>query len=232
MSTISPSVRNLIGLLVVVVGASLYLQGQADPAKKTTLSVATRRDAPKSTEFTAEDYSAHFAPPSVKSGLRNIFAPLVKNDNGVSTVSQPGSSDIIHVPANFAGGDANWIFTGYAVVNGEKSALLENRTTHLSEFVKEGASWKTSRIERINPGSVVFADADGGKVPVMRFDPLLASKSDAKSGPDLGLKPLDPTPALQGAIGPIPPSAPPGLMGRRVFRGGAFPPGAVIVSGG
>ncbi len=239
MPTISRPVGIFIALAVTL-GIIAYAQTSSDPPKKAAaLATNKGKTVVKSSEFNDEDYTSRFESPTKKSALRNVFMPLLRNDARATPDTGMLSKDILRVPGNLAGGDPNWIFTGYAVLNGEKSGLLENRATHQSALVKEGQDWKMTRVIRINSGSIVFADIDNSQVAVMRFDPTIAAKSDGKNGPDLGLKPLDPGPAIQGQIGPGGPAGPggpggpggPNGGGPRIFRGG-LPGGAMVIEGG
>ena len=198
--TISP--RMALFATLGVVAIVYFIDSQKAELPKKRAVAAAPKTAPKSTDYDESDYSAHFDSPKPQSPLRNVFNALVKNDGATASSSDSATTakDTLHVPGPLAGGDPNWIFTGYAVLNGQKSGLLENHSTHQSAFVKEGEIWKTSQIVRISAGSIIFGDLAGGQVPVMRFDPFLASKSETKAGSDQNLKPMDPA-ALQGPIG-------------------------------
>jgi hypothetical protein len=228
MLTVSRPVGLLIAVSVVGIGVYAYAGTQSDPAAATKPSRGSNKVAGKASEYTSEDFTARFDPPPKKLPLRNVFVPLLRNDSATSsTDTGTAVKDILRVPGNLAGGNPNWIFTGFAVINGEKTALLEDRSNHHSEFVKEGSPWKTSRILRISAGSIVLDDMAGGRLAVMRFDPLLDAKSAAKTEPDAGLKPVDPGPALQGAIGP---GGPPNGGRPRINRG-QIQGGQMIING-
>ena len=234
MPTISRPLGFFIAVSVVGIGIYMYTSAQSDAGSGMKLAATKSKAADKPSDYTDEDYGASFDAPAKDLPIHNVFMPLVRNEGaagagGVASADdQKAKLDSMRIPAAIAGGDPNWIFTGYAVINGERSALLENRSTHHSDFVTEGAAWKASRLLRIQGESVVFDDLAGGQAIVTRFDSALATKSDAKPAPDATLKPLDVTPMMQGPIGQ--PQGP-GGPGRRRVMNNVMPGNISIVNG-
>lgn len=194
------------GGLAVVVGGALWWSNQdAAPAfkAKPRKPAATASTASADSDLIDVDYTSSFEKPAGKP--RDLFLPLVKADDGPKTVAAPAPpppQDIVRIPANFADGASDWIFTGFAIANGEKMALLENTGTHEAGYVKEGEPWKSSTVQRITPQSIVFLDKKGASQVVLRYDPDLEQKAKNPAAPaDAGLHPVDPGSALHGPIG-------------------------------
>lgn len=229
---VSRPVGIFVAVSIVGIGVYMYVSAQSDSGASSKPAALASKANEKPPEYPDEDYSATFDPPDKSAAVHNVFMPVVRNDSG--SLGGPGDAatsqrDAMRIPSTVAAGDPNWIFTGYAVINGVRSALLENRSTHHSDFVREGSAWKASRLLRIGSGAVVFDDLAGGQVSVIRFDPVLAAKADNKAQPDDGLKPLNPA-TLQGPIGPGPgPAGGPSGPGR--VRVNGMPSGAMMING-
>ncbi len=119
------------------------------------------------------------------------------------------------LPASVAEGDPNWTYTGIAEIDGKKYALLENGSNHQSGFVKEGETWKKSRVVQITPGSIALVGPDGIQETVLRYSPNPKSGPEApqpeaspQGGP--GFQPMRPN--LGGLRGPVN-GGPPMMMG-------------------
>ncbi len=184
------------GLLVVLAIVAYSLSSDAGstgskaPVSKPHAPAIARSDI----EFDHADFVARFDKPSLQ--MRNPFVPLVE----IRTAGPSTSGDLDHIPADLAHGEANWIFTGLAEVDGVRLALLENSQTRRGGFVKEGEIWKTCRVQTITSQSVVLLDLHGGRQVVMRLDPNKPAKP--KAAPNAGVQPVTVPPALTGPIGP------------------------------
>jgi hypothetical protein len=99
------------------------------------------------------------------------------------------------VPAELTGGDANWVYTGTAIVDESPSALLENRVSFEGDFVKQGQTWKGAKVERIAPDSITLVGASGREYVLRLVEPELESLQSGNGG----LRPVNPT--LSGPIG-------------------------------
>jgi hypothetical protein len=188
----------IYGGLAVVAIVLLCIYGSPTPKPKPKAAKPASALAARHSDYTDADYAAHFDPPKAK--LRDIFLPVVRGDMAAD-MEDSSASDADKIPATVAGGDPNWVYTGMAIVDGARLALLENASTHQSGFVQEGDRWKNSKISKITSQSVTFVDADGDSEAVLRFDPDAAPAS--KPLPDAGFQPLSVGPNLNGPIGRI-----------------------------
>jgi hypothetical protein len=154
------------------------------PAKKTAKKKA-------SIEFLREDFEAKFAP--VKSDLKNVFQPIVAKTSGL----RGGEGLANAIPADFAGGDSGWVYTGNAEVDGVQSALLESRTTGEGVFLKSGERWKSAVVTGIHENSVVMKGPSGTKT----FALVDSDKPPMLAGNGFAPVRVVPSPEIRGAIG-------------------------------
>lgn len=136
--------------------------------------------------------AADFSP--VSGAPKNAFQPIVVRTRGAAEVAVAPDA----VPAEMAGGDPNWFYTGNAELDGKPTALLDNRVTMESEFVSQGQKWKRCTIVKIDPQDLILAGPSGrkvkltlntGEMTVYPGSPRMAS----------GFQPVNP--ALRGPIG-------------------------------
>jgi hypothetical protein len=154
--------------------------------KKTTKASGT---------FTEEDFnvSAKSFGPTVKIE-RNSFDPLVvRTRSGADFQLMPDQ-----VPAELAGGDPNWVYTGTAEIDGKPTALLENRVTLESDFVNQGDKWQRTTISQILPQGIVLAGPSGKKVRLTMNNGEVAVVGGSERFA-AGFQPV--TPSLRGPIG-------------------------------
>jgi hypothetical protein len=116
------------------------------PSKKTTVA------------YVEEDYNATFEPVNIE--LKNSFQPIIARKGAGLGVGEGQANSI---PAEFAGGDSGWFFTGNAEIDGVPTALLENRSTGEGVFLKAGERWKSAMVSQIMPDSVVMKGPSGTK---------------------------------------------------------------------
>lgn len=171
-----------IGIAAVGVGAWI-LTAPDDRAKAPTKPRATSRVKQKETLYDTSDYEAKFTP--IVSVTRDAFQPLIARKSALI-----GSIGAGGVPADFAGGDANWVCTGTAEVDGIRMALLENRASGEGVFLKQGDRWKRTIVSTVRPDSVVLV-GPGGE----------AKTITVQSDNPEEVMPLDVDSALSGAIG-------------------------------
>ncbi len=184
--------RLVFGL--VFFGAIVYLLLPDDGPHKTSHKkpkVAMDALALNGRGFTKADFDSHFT--LVDGSVRNAFNPLIK----VISNSTRTGTDKYELSQSLAG-EANWVFSGLAVVDSEKMAIMENRSTHESALVREGGMFKTSRVLRITRDGIAFLNSKGIEETVLRFIGEDAFK--AAQATDLGLQPLSIQPALSGMI--------------------------------
>jgi hypothetical protein len=153
--------RKTLYLLVggVTIGAVAFLMTEPDPIEgkeKTRTQTRSASNARAKGPYTDEDYRASFAP--LNELAKNAFKPLVARSSGSSGLSGDLEGGI---PASFADGDPNWIFTGTAEVDGVMHALLENKSTGEGVFLRKGERWKRTLISQIGTEAIVFRGPDG-----------------------------------------------------------------------
>lgn len=187
----------LYGGLALVTIAAFWATGDT-PAKGAVHAArpsAGRKVAVNEWVFDASETSVRFEKP--KGRMRNIFQALIYAEG-----QMPGSEvePLTKLPADLAQGEGDWAYTGMVEVDGVKLALLENGTSHQGGYVREGETWKRSRIARITMPCIVVVGPDGVETTVFRYNPNQTPKP--KPLPDPGFRPMDLGPALRGPIGP------------------------------
>lgn len=183
--------------LIGVAGVAAWIMTEEKTPVGTGKKVS--RVAKKSTKaggtFTEEDYaatSASFDPVDKVGG--NAFDPDVKRIRGASELNLMPDQ----VPAELAGGDPNWVYTGTAEIDGKPTALLENRVTLESAFVNQGEKWQRTTIAQILPQGIVLAGPSGKKVK-LTLNNGEATVTGASERMASGFQPV--TPSLRGPIG-------------------------------
>lgn len=143
----------------------------------------------KGVVYLKEDYENTYAP--ANSGTPNAFKPIVARLSGASAELLAPNQ----IPADMAGGDPNWVYTGMATVDGVAMGLVENSSTNDGEFVKNNQKWKRARVLKITPETLVM-ESERGVVRTMR----LKNEADFFEVPQTGggMTPVNP---LQGPIG-------------------------------
>lgn len=152
-----PFYKNPILMLGLITGfVAIYILTTPDDAAKrsTAKKTTTAAKTSKTGEYTEEDRKASFE--QFGSAPRNVFRPIVTKNGGNTSPATPSG-----IPAGYAGGEANWTYTGMATVDGVPNALLENPSSGESIFVKQGESWKTSTIEAMSPETLVLRGPNG-----------------------------------------------------------------------
>jgi len=192
-----PASRSVVyGGLVVLTAASIFFLQGSEPDKATSGSHSVRAGVAAKPEDVANSYRGPaFDPP--QGTPRDIFMPKVKADE--RTGGPSGNDEPAKVPSALAGGDPNWAYTGFAEVDGQKLALLENSANQQSGFLKEGQHWKKATVLHITAQSIVFADENGVQDTVLRFNANQQPKP--KPAPESGFQPVKVEPNLQGQIG-------------------------------
>lgn len=199
---------------IVVLAVVVWATQDSPPTKKTTPKTVVRNKNKEVSEFTADDYSAKFGP--AKPVARNVFVPLVVATSGTPIVANTPPKDPDAIPPELAGGDPNWIYTGFAMIDGSSMALLENTATHRTSMVHRGDAWLTSTLSGISPANIVLVSKEGLQHVVLRH----VAKPDTTGAPSPDGNP-------GGAPGRMPPSGmpamPPGMPSPvRIYRGGRF----------
>lgn len=184
------------GALIVLSMAVVWASGgdSTKPQVRTQHKVSTKKISEQPWDFIRSEKPVVFEAPT--SGISDAFRPLIFVDRKHLRVQE---EELMKVPANLAQGEGNWTYTGMVEVNGERLALLENAALHQGGYVKEGETWKKSKIVSITSASIVMSGTDGVQETVYRFNPDQVPKP--KPPPDSGFRPLDPSSALKGPIG-------------------------------
>ena len=195
MAVSRAAIYSLLGIFVIA--ALVYANG-GEPdkiVKKEQLPKGSnKRGVDADWNFPVAETAIRFEKP--KGAIRNIFAPLIGDEKEAAKTDQ---DKLMKIPANLAAGEADWAYTGLAEVNGVKMALLENPSNHQGGYVKEGETWKKSRVEHITLESITIAGVDGSEQTVFRYNANLIPK--LKPMPDAGFRPMDLSQALNGPIG-------------------------------
>lgn len=161
----------------------------AKPKKKTTVA--------NKSGFLPEDYEAKFA--SYPTPVRNSFKPLVEKRK--MTTVPPESAIVTGVfPASLTGGEGNWMYTGYAEVDGVRQGLLENSSTSESVFLRAGQKWKLLVVRSISENDMVVAGADGKPITIPVGDVANEQRANPNVVPPGGVAPVNPGGALRGPI--------------------------------
>ncbi|MFN8140115.1 MAG: hypothetical protein U0R49_09995 [Fimbriimonadales bacterium] len=142
-------------ILTVVVAAFLSLSDGPAKGSSSKKSSAVAKKSSKPGQFDEADYKAKFQ--AVSTAAKNVFMPVAGLSSGAPGI--PSKTDAI--PAAFAGGDSNWVYTGTAEVDGVPVALFENTSDREGVFLKHGERWKSSRVLQIGPDYVVLASESG-----------------------------------------------------------------------
>lgn len=178
-------------LLVTVLLTAVYLQmsgGEPEAARKKKASTASKTDKlPEG--LTEEDFTKRFDP--LNESARNPFMPIVARMSS----ARDGGVEPNAIPADLAGGEPGWYFTGTAEVDGVQEACVENRTSGVGEFVRRGQTWKRVRIADIGEGTLTIVGPNG-QPKTLRLSYGVNEATMANSD---GIRPLDPT--LRGNIG-------------------------------
>jgi hypothetical protein len=157
------------------------------PRKKSTASTKKKADI-----FVDNDYKVRYA--MATEPIRDSFKPLITREAGSTGPSVQGG-----IPAAYAAGDGNWVYSGMATVNGVPQALLENRSNQDSEFVTRGERWKSATIGAISADSITLNGPGGMTLTLAAGGPTEPSPEENVSTP----QPVTPTPVpgMTGQIG-------------------------------
>ncbi len=185
--------------------------GSKDAATKKSTSAQPQSTA---TQFTKEDYSAHFA--RLNLATSDIFRPLVTTAAGSVTTNN------FDIPTEMTKGEANWAFTGTAAINNSQMALFENSKTLQGNYVKIGEHWKTCMLESISGDEVTLRSDSGDTKTIQMTADLqeIAAQTKANTTPPTLVPPFNP--AGGGLAGPIGN----GVLGGPMAAGPGGPPAA------
>lgn len=146
------------GVLVLV---AVFFPGGSEPVKKGgkgsfQFAGGASTSKKKTDIFEKEDYTAKFG--SIDSETKNAFKPLLAKKDNESNAKPVATNGI---PATFAGGDANWVYTGNMTVDGTPNALLENTQSSEGVFLRPGEKWKNMQLKEVRSDSIVLEGPNG-----------------------------------------------------------------------
>jgi hypothetical protein len=139
---------------MVLYTAVTLTEPKAPPRKPAAHSGKKSATAPG--RLALEDERAHFARYAGK--RRDAFYPVVRP----SRSSAFGAGEPLPVNSAgiaSAGMNGTWALTGINTVNGVRSALIENNTTHEIQFLHAGDRWNGLRVVSIEADGVEFMNA-------------------------------------------------------------------------
>lgn len=205
-------------MLVAVLALAAYfvlmpMLSPAPPAKTATKTTAKPLPKGAPDAFLPIDAQAHFT--QVSAPLKDSFKPLIAIKAKVSAASAMPNV----LPPEFAGGEQNWSYTGSAQIDGILQALLENKGTGDSIFLRVGDSWKGISVEEITDDSLVLASPETGGQKKLTLP--TEEMSPGNGGPN-GFAPAQiNNPPLRGNIGPL--TAVPDPTAQQDPNGGMMP---------
>jgi hypothetical protein len=208
--------KPILYLGLAAIGVVGYFMTEPETAKQTSVPKPKAKTSKKQEagKFLEVDYKITRADlPKLASLDKNTFSPIIARQDGLGDLTQEGG-----IPADFAGGDGNWVCTGTAEVDGVRMALIENKSTGEGEFLRAGQSWKSAVVSQILDDGVVMAGPGGNVVSIMVLEEQWNPEPEA--APEVA--PVAPT-NIPGMNGPIGGNAPMNLnengRGRRGGRG-------------
>ncbi len=184
-------------LFAAVVGGYVFLQEEPTSTGGASLRRTTAKTEAKETgPITEEDREARGRFARVESGGRNVFNPVVAK----ATLSSAGGRvPTNEIPTEFAG-EAGWVYTGNAELDGKRYAGLENKTTKETVLLISGERWKRSVVTRITTDTLVLT-SDSGLIRSVKL-PTYEDPTQPMMGAGAGFQPIPVVPpGLSGPIG-------------------------------
>ncbi|HVL39336.1 MAG TPA: hypothetical protein VM328_08105 [Fimbriimonadaceae bacterium] len=178
------------GLFAVAVAAYVLTSEEPPTGARRTPKPTAKKVEQQNRGFTEADYRDPFPP--VNERARNAFMPLVRrSEPSVVGITPPEGNAI----SEGITGEAGWIYTGMAEVNGVKQGLVENTVTGEGEFIKPGQRWKKGTVLTVTPDRLTLMGNDG----VVHRMRILDEASALPLASGSGFQPLDP--GIRGPIG-------------------------------
>lgn len=194
------------------------------PKKRSSLGAGLKAPA----GFLPEDLTAKFERYEGKS--RDAFRPEILPKQSVMNAlpggRMPGTSGGLFSALGLRG---SWNLTGINIVNGSRSALIENPTTGDSAFLKTGDQWNGLEVVDIEADTVVFLNSLGQRSQLKFVDPTVVEDATVPGAPATTVTPgggssrtvITVTPINKngltitpGGVAPVMPTIPP-LPGRQ-----------------
>lgn len=212
MAKVSRPVIYAVVAAAVVYVIVLYTEPAKPPKKVTKRStVGAASAAPQG--FLPEDMTAHFAAYQSKGAPKDAFRPGIsaKRPQTNALPSGPKLGGLFS-PLGTRG---SWTLTGVNVINGKRSALIENPLSGDSMFLKVGDLWNGLQVAAIESDTVVFVNSLGQHTELKFMDPA----DDSTTTPTLGgpgqrpvvtVTPMNPNgvSVAPGGVAPVVPALP------------------------
>lgn len=193
-------------------GYAIYLYTEPPATPKSVAKRTTKTAAKSADGILPEDLTARF--PRYTGPGRDAFAPKVMS---AKKAVAPTAEQVV-LPPEVA--NNSWTLTGITVLNGVRSALLENVSSGSSLFVKAGDTWNGLKVSSIEASAVLFTDSVGRPTRLKFPEPPEEKSPEEKSvGASTGVStPVAPvvlsvTPNAPGAA-PVPLTLPGPADGR------------------
>lgn len=153
------------------------------PKKRSSLGASTKAPA----GFLPEDMTAKFE--RYEGKLRDAFRPEILPKQSVMNAlpggRMPGESGLFSA----LGLRGSWNLTGINIVNGSRSALIENPTTGDSAFLKTGDQWNGLEVVDIEADTVVFLNSLGQRSQLKFVDPTVVEDATVPGTPGTTVTP-------------------------------------------
>jgi hypothetical protein len=188
---------------IVAYGVVILTEPEQVPTKPKTRTASG--SAPKAPEgFAEEDMNAQYA--RYTGAGRDAFAPLIKPTQRVVPGEALGTGGSVGVTSG------GWSLTGISVINGERSALIENPSQDGVIFLKVGEVWNGMRVTAIEPKAVILVNSQGqqtrlGFVETIEEDAAANAVSNTATRTASGGASMNTSGNL--AVGGVAPSTPP-----------------------
>lgn len=171
----------LVGAAVALVLYTVLTAPETVPTRRANNTFAGGASRKKADDtYRPEDYTAKFPPVNV--APRDAFKPLVAKTTTTLAV-QPTPLAPNGIPASFAGGDGNWVYTGNAEVDGVPNALLENTASQETVFLRPGERWKSLTLAGVTASAIELIGPTGQRRSVGIADETAATTQVAATTP-------------------------------------------------
>lgn len=170
----------------------LLPSGDAPKTGKKPQLTATKSTKKADDLILPEDYKAKFD--DLDKPMVNSFVPLVTKRDINGPVAKNG------IPADFAGGETTWVYTGNMTVDGTPNALLENTASGDGIFLRPGQHWKALKLVAVREDSIEI-EGPGGAMKTVYYNELEITASMPDSGTLSPLPPATPQAVPNSADG-------------------------------
>lgn len=143
--------RPVVYTLVLGVAAyAVMLLTEPDAPPKKVAKPSSSSSSKSKDGITEADLTAHFPP--YAGPRRDAFNPLVTPKRTLVA-----RTDV--APKRVDSTAGNWALTGITVIDGARSAVIENSQTHDIAFLTPGERWNGLKVDSVNADSVLLMNA-------------------------------------------------------------------------